>query len=103
MIEQTIMTRITKWMEQIYVTTDFPSTLFDPKAETLSAGLMDSKARADLLAFAALVALEQYIERANCACAHDFITRQQVTILEGRDKCDFRLTTPIKFKYGRAD
>ena len=53
--------------------------------------------------FTGLVALERSIERANWACDHDFNARMQITLLEGRDKCDFKLTKAIKFQYGRAD
>ena len=53
--------------------------------------------------FLGLVALELSIERANWACDHDFNQRMQITLLEGRDACDIKLTKPIKFQYGRAD
>ena len=96
--------RIVAYLEKIYTTTDWPSTLFDPEAEILSASLMDNgKSRGDFWAFAGLVALEQSIDRANFACDHDFNRRQQVTLLEGRDKCDIKLTKPIKFQTGRVD
>ena len=76
------------------------------------------KSRADLWQLAGLVALEQAVERANRACDLDFHARQQVTIplnrstsiniiqvtlLEGRDKCEMKLTKPLKFKTGRRD
>ena len=53
--------------------------------------------------FSGLVALERSIERANWACEYDFNQRMQSTLLEGREKCDFKLTKPIKFQYGRKD
>ena len=56
-----------------------------------------------LFKFLGLVALELSIERANWACDHDFNQRMQITLLEGRDACDIKLTKPIKFQYGRAD
>ena len=31
------------------------------------------------------------------------ISWHQITLLEGRDKCDIKLTRPIKFFYGRRD
>ena len=61
------------------------------------------KSRSDLWQLAGLVALEQALERANRACDLDFHARQQVTLLEGRDKCEFKLTKPLKFLTGRAD
>ena len=56
-----------------------------------------------ILFFSGLVALERAIERANWACEYDFNVRQQITLLEGRDKCDIKLTKPMKFQYGRKD
>ena len=75
------------------------------------------KSRSDLWQLAGLVALEQAVERANRACDLDFHARQQVprreissdnddyqvTMLEGRDKCEMKLTKPLKFKTGRRD
>ena len=29
--------------------------------------------------------------------------RMQITLLEGRENCDFKLTKPVKFQYGRKD
>jgi hypothetical protein len=52
---------------------------------------------------AGLVALERTIERANRACDLDFHARQQVTLLESRDKCEIKLTKPLKFLTGRSD
>ena len=87
------------FLEVLYTTLDFPST-----APSLNVSLKASgKSRADLWAFAGMVALELTIERANWACEHDFNTRQQQTLLEGRDKCDIKLTKPVKFQYGRID
>jgi len=50
-----------------------------------------------------MVALERAIERANRACDLDFHSRQQIPLLEGRDKCDIKLTSAFKFKTGRSD
>jgi len=87
------------YLEKIYTEVDWPSN-----APVLSTSLKSSgKSRADLWAFAANVALERSIERANYACDHDYTTRQQITLLEGRDKCDIKLTRPIKFYTGRVD
>ena len=73
-------------LEMIYTTHDWP-----PNTPNLTTTLMESgKSRADLWAFATLVALEQTIERANYACDHDYHVRQQITLLEGRDKCDIK-------------
>ena len=86
-------------LEKIYTETNWPAG-----TPILATTLKESgKSRADLWAFAANVALERSIERANYACDHDYTTRQQITLLEGRDKCDIKLTKPIKFFTGRAD
>ena len=61
------------------------------------------KSRADLWQFAGLVALERALERANRACDLDKWARQQVTLLEGREACEFKLRAPLKFWSGRAD
>ena len=61
------------------------------------------KSRADLWQFAALVALEQVIDRSNRACDLDYHQRQQVTLLEGRKECEIKLTKPLKFMTGRKD
>ena len=82
-------------LEKIYTTIDWP--LLEPSLEI---SLKQSgKSRADLWQLAGLVALE----RANWACDLDFHARQQVTLLEGRDKCEFKLAKPLKFLTGRAD
>ena len=93
------LSRIVEYLEKIYTTTDWPAS-----APSLDNSLKNAgNSRADLWAFAGLVALELSIERANWACDYDFNARQQVTLLEGRDKCDIKLTKPIKFQYGRVD
>ena len=61
------------------------------------------KSRADLWQFAGLVALERLIERSNRACDLDYRQRQQVRLLESREKCEIKLTKPIKFMTGRKD
>ena len=61
------------------------------------------KSRADLWQFAGLVALERALERANRACDLDKWSRQQVSLLEGREACEFKLRAPLKFWSGRAD
>ena len=86
-------------LEKIYTTIDWP--LLEPSLEI---SLKQSgKSRSDLWQLAGLVALEQALERANRACDLDFHARQQVTLLESRDKCEFKLTKPLKFLTGRAD
>ena len=95
------MDRQVKYLEKIYTTVDWPETYTGPR---LATSLQESgKSRADLWAFAGWVALERTIERANYACDHDIHGRQQVPLLEGREKCDIKLTKPIKFSYGRVD
>ena len=74
------------------------------------------KSRADLWQLAGLIALERSLERANRACDLDYHARQQVriskytniyacqvTLLEGREACEIKLTKPLKFYSGRAD
>lgn len=86
-------------LERIYTTIDWP-----PKTPSLEKSLKESGiSRADLWAFAANVALERAIERANYACDHDYKARQQITLLESRDKCEIKLNKPMKFQYGRQD
>jgi len=76
-----------------------------PKHVTpLNESLKESgKSRADLWQFAGIVALEIEIERANFACDYDFNTGNQVRLLEGVDKCFFKLFKPSMFKFGRKD
>merc|ERR1712066_742836 len=86
-------------LELIYTTVDWPF-----QAPSLEVSLHQSgKSRADLWQLAGLVALERALERANRACDLDFHARQQVTLLEGRDKCEIKLTKPLKFLTGRSD
>jgi hypothetical protein len=87
-----------KLLELIYTNASWPVN--SPK---LNESLRDSgKSRADLWQFAANVALEQEIVRANFAC--DFHpAHQQSTALEGRDSCLIKLHKPISWQYGRAD
>ena len=89
------------WLEQLYTRTDWPFTYSGPNfSETLK---NTGKSRADLWAFASWVALERSVERANHACDHDYLNRQQIPLLEGRDKCDIKLHQVHKFRYGRKD
>merc|ERR1712226_1088145 len=86
-------------LEKIYTTLDWPF-----QTPSLEVSLYQSgKSRADLWQLAGLVALEQSLERANRACDLDFHARQQVTLLESRDACEFKLTKPLKFVTGRKD
>ena len=83
------MSRTVFWLEKIYITRDWPFSYNGPRPQE---SLLDTgKSRADLWAFAAWVALERSVERANHACDHDYLGRQQVTLLEGRHKCDIKL------------
>ena len=87
-----------KALEMVYTDASWP-----PDAPTLSLSLRDSgKSRSDLWQFAANVALEMEIERANFACDYN-IRNQQITVLEGREKCLIKLHKPISWQYGRAD
>ena len=90
---------IVKALEYVYDDPTWP-----PGAQQLEVSLKDSgKSRADLWQFAANVALELEIERANFACKYD-VTNQQSAILEGgEDACLIKLPRPIPFKFGRKD
>ena len=95
------MSKTLFWLEQLYTKTDWPFTYSGPNySETLK---NTGKSRADLWAFASWVALERRVERANHACEHDYLNRQQIPLLEGRDKCDIKLHQVHKFRYGRKD
>lgn len=86
-------------LELIYTTVDWPF-----QEASLTGSLQQlGKSRADLWQFAGLVALERALERANRACDLDKWARQQVTLLEGREACEFKLRAPLKFWSGRAD
>ena len=86
-------------LELIYTTTDWPF-----KQASLEASLQQlGKSRADLWQFAGLIALEKSLERANRACDLDKWSRQQTSLLEGRDACEFKIYSPLKFWSGRAD
>ena len=62
-----------------YICKIYTNTTWPPGAPFLTKSLKSNgKSRADLWAFAALVALERSIERANYACDHDYHVRQQV-------------------------
>ena len=93
--------RLTFWLERLYTRTNWPFT-YNQTRPSLS--LKNSgKSRADLWMFASWVALERAVERADHACDHDYFGRQQIPILEGRDKCHFKLDKPYKFRFGRRD
>jgi len=86
-------------LEKIYTNIDWPF-----QEASLSASLQQlGKSRADLWQFAGLVALERSLERANRACDLDYWGRQQVTLLEGREACEIKLKSPLKFWSGRSD
>jgi len=86
-------------LEKIYTTLDWP---FQEKSLQVSLH-QSGKSRADLWQLAGLIALELGVERANRACDLDYYARQQVTLLESREKCEIKLTKPLKFKSGRQD
>ena len=87
------MSRTVFWLEVIYNRVDWPFTIDLGMANQ---SLKDSgKSRADLWAFASWVALERAVERANHACDHDNLNRQQIPILEGREKCDIKLNRKV--------
>ena len=93
------MDQITAKLELIYSTIDWPFV-----NSSLEVSLQQSgKSRADLWQLAGLVALERTMERANRACDLDYHARQQVTLLENREKCEIKLTKPLKFQTGRID
>jgi len=93
------MDQITMKLELIYTTVDWPF-----KNASMNASLFQlGKSRADLWELAALVALDLTVERANRACDLDFHARHQVTLLESREKCEIKLTKPLKFLTGRKD
>jgi len=91
--------RVVENLEKIYKNIDWPYT--NPSLEVSL--YQSGKSRADLWQFAALVALEEALERANRACDLDYHQRQQVTLLEGRKECEIKLTKPLKFMTGRKD
>ena len=86
-------------LETIYKSINWPYVKPSLEVSLYQSG----KSRADLWQFAALVALEVAIERANRACDLDYHQRQQVRLLEGREKCEIKLTKPLKFMSGRKD
>ena len=86
-------------LELIYTTIDWPFKEAGQEVSLFQSG----KSRADLWQLAGLVALEQTLERANRACDLDYHARQQVTLLESREKCEIKLTKPLKFQTGRGD
>merc|ERR1719433_1169718 len=72
------LSQVVRVLEVMYTTLDYPKV-----APALNVSLKDSgKSRADLWAFAAHVALERTIERANWGCEYDFNLRKQQTLLE---------------------
>merc|ERR1740131_859765 len=91
--------RTAELLDLIYTTIDWPLQTPNLKVSLEQSG----KSRSDLWQLAGLVALEQAVERANRACDLDFHARQQVTLLEGREKCEIKLTAPLKFQTGRKD
>jgi len=93
------MDQITAKLELIYSTINWPFVNSSHEVSLQQSG----KSRADLWQLAGLVALERTMERANRACDLDYHARQQVTLLESREKCEIKLTKPLKFQTGRID
>ena len=86
-------------LELIYTDPAWPSNV-----PSLNVSLRESgKSRADLWQYAANIALEVEIERANFGCDYDFNTGNQVRLLEGVEECFFKLFKPSVFKFGRRD
>ena len=94
-------------LELIYTLADWP-----PGAPSLSESLRESgKSRADLWQFAGNLALEKAVNLTNPNCEissfdksqEDPNLEQQITAIEGRDKCEFRQTRPVHLKFGRID
>jgi len=93
------MDQIVEKLELIYTTLDWPFQNASMEVSLYQSG----KSRADLWQLAGLVALERTVERSNRACDLDYHARQQVTLLESREKCEIKLRKPLKFKTGRSD
>jgi hypothetical protein len=79
-------------LENIYTSPAWPSTA-PPMTTSLR---VTGVSGADLWQFAANVALEVEIERANFACDFDFNRKQQTRLLEGEYECFFKLHKPIE-------
>ena len=93
------LTTIVKALEYVYQDPNWP-----PGAETLEVSLKDSGvSRADLWQFAATIALELEIERANFACKYDKTNQQSAVLEGGEEACLFKLHRPLPFKFGRID
>ena len=77
-----------KYLEEIYKSDR--DNNWPPDTRILNTSLKNSgKSRADLWAFAANVALERMIERANFACDHDFNSGNQVSTLKAKGNTSF--------------
>ena len=90
-------------LEFIYTLTDWP-----PGAPSLPESLKESgKSRADLWQFAGNIALELAVNYTNPNCHESRFgmanLEQQITVIEGRDKCEMKLPRPLPFRWGRID
>jgi len=86
-------------LELVYTNASWPSS-----APALNTSLYQAgRSRADLWQFAGMVALEMEVERANFACDYDYNSGNQVRMLEGKEKCFFKLFKPSVFRFGRRD
>merc|ERR1711899_427078 len=75
-----------------------------PGVRELSSSLESTgKSRADLWQLAANTGLEIEMAKANYACSHKVSYQQMVTVIEGEEKCLWKLQKPVPFQYGRAD
>ena len=96
-------------LHHIYIDKDFPrdSIHNSPMAPSLNVSLEDSgKSRADLLAFAAIVAVEFSIETNNMVCDGTYNNNPSVQCHQEQGKpldCIVEMPRPIKFKTGRRD
>ena len=89
-------------LEQIYIDKDFPEKM----GPSMEVSLRDSgKSRADLWAFAAIVAVEYGIETNNMVCNGTFKNNPSAQCNQelGEPNCEVKMPRRIKFKTGRRD
>ncbi len=93
---------VVRELELVYTEVDYPSNTL-----TLGQSLKDSgKSRADLWAYAAIVAVEWGIEANNLACVdwdQPNVPNSHCVHEPGTEECFVRPARPIQFEYGRAD
>jgi len=84
----------------------FSDPAFPRRTPTLSVSLKNSgKSRADLWAFAAMVAVEFAIETNNLVCSgvHDGVWSGQCNQKRGQPDCQIKLPRSFEFEWGRRD